>query len=82
MNPPLLPEVTVGPQPTDQPSLNLATEGVQRYVWHSAFGEILIEARDGVAYVNGQRVMSIAELRYPAAVVEPAAGGRPDRVMA
>ena len=65
-----LPEVLLeGAQPTrqpslpTQPSLPLATEGVQRYVWQSAFGPILIEARDGVAFVNGQRVMSMAELR-------------------
>ena len=63
MNAPLLPEVLTGSQPVDQPSLPLATEGVQRYVWQSAFGPILIEARDGVAFVNGQRVASIAELR-------------------
>jgi hypothetical protein len=68
MNPPLLSEVMVGPSPTDQSSLLLATEGVQRYVWHGAFGAMLIEARDGVAYVNGQRVMSMAELRNPVAV--------------
>ncbi len=66
MNAPLLPEVLTGAQPVDQPSLPLATEGVQRYVWQSAFGPILIEARDGAAFVNGQRVMSMTELRGPA----------------
>jgi hypothetical protein len=59
----LLPEVLMGTQPIDQPSLPLATEGVQRYVWQTAFGPILIEARDGVVFVNGQRVMSIDEMR-------------------
>lgn len=63
MNAPVLPEVWMGPQPADQPSLDLATEGVQRYVWNGAFGQMLIEVRDGVAYVNGQRVSSIDELR-------------------
>jgi hypothetical protein len=63
MNAPLLPEVLIGLQPTDQPALPLAAEGVQRYVWQSAFGPMLIEVRDGVAFVNGQRVMSIADLR-------------------
>jgi hypothetical protein len=66
MNPadlPTLPEVLLGPQPADQPALELATEGVQRYVWHSAYGDMLIEVKDGVAYVNGQRVTSIGELR-------------------
>jgi hypothetical protein len=36
---------------------------VQRYVWNSAFGAMLIEVRDGVAFVNGARVASMAELR-------------------
>jgi hypothetical protein len=58
-----LPEVQRGPQPAGQPNLELATEGVQRYVWHSAFGAMLIEVRDGVAFVNGARVTSMAELR-------------------
>ncbi len=66
MNAPLLPEVLVGLQPADQPSLPLAAEGVLRYVWESAYGAILIEVRDGAAYVNGKRVMSLAELRRPA----------------
>ncbi len=59
----LLPEVLLGPQPSDQPSLDLASDGVQRYVWHSAYGAMLIEVRDGVAFVNGARVASMAELR-------------------
>jgi hypothetical protein len=62
-NLPLLPEVLLGPQPADQPSLELASAGVQRYVWQSAFGAMLIEVRDGVAYVNGGRVTSIHKLR-------------------
>ena len=62
-NLPLLPEVQLGPQPADQPSLDLASEGVQRYIWHSAYGAMLIEVRDGVAFVNGARVASLAELR-------------------
>jgi len=61
-NPPLLPEVQLGPQPADQPNLELASEGVQRYVWHSAFGAMLIEVRDGAAFVNGARVVPMAEL--------------------
>lgn len=62
-NLPLLPEVQLGPQPADQPNLELSSEGVQRYVWNSAFGAMLIEVRDGVAFVNGARVASMAELR-------------------
>lgn len=63
--PPLLSEVMLGSQPADQPSLKLASEGVQRYVWHSAYGDMLIEVRDGAAYVNGKRVTSIHELGAP-----------------
>jgi len=63
MNAPLLPEVLMVPHSADQPSLDLATESVQRYVWHGAFGQMLIEVRDGAAYVNGTRVMLMAELR-------------------
>lgn len=59
----LLPEVVLGPHPFDPPRLTLASEGVQRYVWQSAFGAMLIEVKDGAAYVNGQRVTSMDELR-------------------
>jgi len=62
-NLPLLPEVQLGPQPADQPNLDLASEGVLRYLWHSAYGAMLIEVRDGVAFVNGSRVAPMAELR-------------------
>jgi hypothetical protein len=62
MNAPL-PEVLMGAQPIDQPALPLATEGVQRYVWQSAYGPMLIEVHDGAAFVNGKRVMSIDEVR-------------------
>ncbi len=62
-NPPLLPEVRIGGQQTSQQDLVLASEGVQRYLWQSAFGAMLIEVRDGTAFVNGARVASIAELR-------------------
>jgi hypothetical protein len=36
--------------------LPLAAEGVLRYVWESRFGPMLIEVRDGRAFVNGQVV--------------------------
>lgn len=62
MNAPLLPEILLG-QPDGQPSLNLATQGVLRYVWESAFGPMLIEVRGGAAFVNGQRVVPITELQ-------------------
>lgn len=35
-------------QPTGQQELALAREGVQRYLWQSAYGVMLIEVRDGV----------------------------------
>lgn len=63
MNAPLLPEVLLGTQPIDQPALPLATDGVQRYVWRSTYGPMLIEVHDGAAFVNGQRVTPITELR-------------------
>jgi len=56
MNAPLLPEVLLGVDVFQEPQLPLATEGVQRYVWESRFGAMLIEVRQGNAYVNGQRV--------------------------
>jgi hypothetical protein len=61
-NLPLLPEVLLGPKPTDQPQLDLASHGVQRYVWQSAYGAMLIEVRNGTAFVNGARVASASEL--------------------
>jgi hypothetical protein len=56
VNAPLLPEVLLGTMSPDEPQLPLACEGVQRYVWQSRFGSILIEVKDGVAFVNGQPV--------------------------
>ena len=55
MNAPLLPEI-LRREATPQVDLPLATEGVQRYVWGSKFGEMLIEVVDGVVMVNGERV--------------------------
>ncbi len=62
-NLPALPEVLLGPQPAYQRPLDLATEGTQRFVWQRVFGAMLIEVRDGVAFVNGDRVASIQELQ-------------------
>jgi hypothetical protein len=61
MTGPLLPEVMCGGDAAPQAALPLAGEGVQRFVWQMAHGPILIEIRDGVAYVNGARVEPIAE---------------------
>jgi len=61
MNAPLLPEVLM-PPPTIDPRASTA-ETIPPTVWQSAFGPILIEVRDGAAYVNGERVTPAAELR-------------------
>ena len=61
MTGPLLPEVMCGGDAAPQAALPLASEGVQRFVWQMAHGQILIEVRDGFAYVNGARVEPIAE---------------------
>lgn len=60
MNAPLLPEVLVGVDRFEEPQLPLVTEGVQRYVWESRFGAMLIEIKNGNTYVNGQRVEPFA----------------------
>jgi hypothetical protein len=40
-----------------QPSLELASEGITRYVWRTQFGEILIEVfANGEFAVNGERL--------------------------
>ncbi len=58
MNPslPLAIDVVVGQPDGAQPSLPLASEGVQRWVWQSKFGPILIEVIGPDVFVNGQRV--------------------------
>ena len=60
MNAPLSPKVLLAP-PTDPRAPT--GENVPPMIWQSAFGPILIEVRDGAAYVNGKRVLSVAELR-------------------
>lgn len=55
MNAPLLPEV-LSRRDTPQPPLPLAAQGVQRYVWESRFGQMLIEVIGDETFVNGQRV--------------------------
>ena len=55
------PEILVGDHDREQMALALAAEGVVRYVWQSAFGPILIEVRNGVAFVNGEAVTPIAD---------------------
>lgn len=60
MNAALLPEVLLGVDPFEEPQLPFATEGIQRYVWEGRFGAMLIEVKQGSAYVNGQRVEPFA----------------------
>jgi len=55
------PEILVGDHDREQMPLSLVAEGVVRYVWQSAFGPILIEVRDGVAFVNGAAVTPVAD---------------------
>jgi hypothetical protein len=61
MDKPLLPELVVGDFDASQPNLPLAVEGVQRFVWHTRHGAILIEVRDGAVYVNGDAVEPVTE---------------------
>ncbi|MDG0854790.1 hypothetical protein [Roseateles puraquae] len=56
MSAPSLPQILLRKAHSPQTDLDLATEGVLRYVWSSEWGGMLIEARDGVVYVNGRRV--------------------------
>lgn len=56
MNAPLLPEILTRREVSPQTDLPLAAEGVLRYVWEGKFGSMLIEVKDGRAYVNGQPV--------------------------
>ena len=54
------PEILLGDHDREQLPLSLAADGVLRYVWQSAFGPMLIEVREGVAFVNGEPVTPIA----------------------
>lgn len=56
MNAPLYPERLLRREAAEQVSLPLATPGVQRYVWESRFGNILIEVVGEQSFVNGERV--------------------------
>jgi hypothetical protein len=62
-----MPEVHVGQSNTAEPELPLAADGVLRYVWHSRFGDMLVELRDGQAFVNGQAVEPSAAEALPRA---------------
>ncbi|MFN5155989.1 MAG: hypothetical protein ACK50K_05165 [Betaproteobacteria bacterium] len=51
--------------------LPLAAAGVQRHVWESRFGTMLIEVRDGQIFVNGSLV---EPADGPASTAGPAPG--------
>jgi len=53
---PLPVDVVVGRTDEAQPALALGSDGVQRWVWQSSFGPILIEVVGPDVLVNGQRV--------------------------
>lgn len=66
MNAPLLLEVLARRDTGLQVDLSLAAEGMLRYVWEGKFGPMLIEVRDGRAYVNGQVVEAAESTSAPA----------------
>lgn len=74
MNAPVFPERLLRP-PDGQAALPLASAGVQRVVWASRYGEILIEVIDGEVRVNGDLVLPAevapAEPKPPEAVSTP-----------
>jgi len=55
------PEVLRLREDSPQEHLPLATDGVQRYVWESRFGAMLIEVQDGATFVNGQKVVPASD---------------------
>ena len=61
MNAPLLPQILLKRDRSPQTDLELATEGVLRYVWSSEWGDMLIEVVAGTVYVNGERVEAAAD---------------------
>jgi len=56
VNVPLYPERLLLADPSNQAPLALSTQGIQRYVWESRFGAMLIEVIDGQSFVNGELV--------------------------
>jgi hypothetical protein len=53
---PPVPEFVIGHADDAQPPLPLASDGVQRWLWHSRFGDMLIEVIGEEVLVNGERV--------------------------
>lgn len=46
----------LAPSERIEPSLPLGSDGVQRWVWQSRYGAMLIEVIGDEIFVNGQRV--------------------------
>src|SRR5687767_12029519 len=65
MKAPLFLEVARPLEESPQEAIPFATEGVQRFVWESRFGAILIEVADGDAFVNGHRVERFPRQQRP-----------------
>lgn len=61
MNAAVSAEVLLKRQDDGQAALPLAAAGVQRWVWESRYGAMLIEVIQGQIFVNGQRVVPHAE---------------------
>ncbi|MCW5634031.1 MAG: hypothetical protein KIT17_11920 [Rubrivivax sp.] len=59
--PPPFSEVVIGGAEDAQPPLPLASDGVLRWLWHSRFGDMLIEVIGNEVFVNGQRVARAQE---------------------
>ena len=57
MNAAVAPEVLLRRQHPPQADLPLATADVQRWVWESRYGAMLIEVVHGQIFVNGQAVV-------------------------
>lgn len=73
-----VPEVVYGVgRDAGQAPLPLASEGVQRIVWHGRYGDMLIEVREGAAWVNGERVECLAGDAEPSDTTTTRGGNRP-----
>ena len=75
MNARLLSEVHLLRERVPQAELDLATEGVLRYVWQGRFGTMLIEVIEDRVYVDGQLVERCAAVPEPS--IRGSAGGPP-----
>lgn len=49
-------DVMLSPDEQVAPSLPLGSDGVQRWIWHSRFGQVLIEVVGEQVFVNGKAV--------------------------